>query len=234
MTVRIVQVVSSYYPQIGGGSHVRRLPEGCFEAGDHVVVLTHQVGGSTADESIGGIRVIRFPLTAGSRHYPFSLSLFQHRNSHTADFNLIRAHSYHNVVGHTAARIRLPFVFTAHHDGAGHTPFWAFLHRLYKHIGGRLFRTADAVIRVSEAERDMVMDPRDTMRFTDSLEASLVAGRVQAGGVQLPSWADVVADTRELYSPVRGRVTWPNERDPPDMRTLFLPLSTAAEPRGAA
>lgn len=78
------------------------------------------------------------------------------------------------------------------------------------------------------------MGPRDTRRFTDSLEASLLVGRIQAGGVQLPSWPDIVADTRELYSRVSPRAIRRSERDPPDLRTLLLPLSAEAELRGAA
>jgi hypothetical protein len=66
--------------------------------------------------------------------------------------------------------------------------------------GWQDFQSGQRNICVSDAERDMVMDSRDTMRLTASLEASLVVDRVQEGGVQLPSWADVVANTRELYS----------------------------------
>jgi hypothetical protein len=58
-------------------------------------------------------------------------------------------------------------------------------------------------------------DPRDTSRLTGSLEAPLLASRVQAGGAQLPAWADVVADRRKLYSRALQRAAWPSERDPP-------------------
>jgi glycosyltransferase involved in cell wall biosynthesis len=156
--VKIAQVVASYHPQIGGlETHVRRLAEGCFEAGDQVVVLTHQVADSPVDQWIGGIRVLRFPMTLSSRNYQLSLSLFQYLRSHTADFDLVHAHSYHNLVGHAAAHSRLPFVFTPHYHGTGHTPFRAFLHRLYRPMGGRLFNKADAIICVSNAERDIVI-----------------------------------------------------------------------------
>ena len=65
--MRIAQVVSSYHPRIGGvETHVRRLAQGCAEAGDDVTVLTHQVDGSPVDEWIGAVRVRRFPLTVSS------------------------------------------------------------------------------------------------------------------------------------------------------------------------
>jgi hypothetical protein len=47
-----------------------------------------------------------------------------------------------------------------------------------------------------------LVDPRDTRRFTDLLAASLLAGRIPAGDLKLPTCADVVADTRELNSRV--------------------------------
>lgn len=354
-------MVSSYHPLIGGvETHVRHLAEGCAEAGDQVMTLTHQLGDSPADEWIGAVRVRRFPLTAASRNYPFSLSLFRYLRSHATDFDLVHVHSYHTLVGHAAVGSGLPVVFTPHYHGTGHTSLRAFLHRLYRPAGARLFRAADAVICVSEAERDLVIkdfpgvagravtipngtepklpgsnerwlmlnepvvltvgrleryknvdliidafralpyaavlvvvgdgpdrarlerhaeasepgwpvlftrripgprldqllahasvvvsasdheafgltladglvsgarvvasdipahaalarlagvngpvalvDPRDTGRFTDLLMASLLAGRIPAGDLKLPSWADVVADTRELYSRVR-------------------------------
>jgi glycosyltransferase involved in cell wall biosynthesis len=156
--VRIAQVVSSYHPQIGGvEKHVQRLAQGCAEAGDSVTVLTHQLSGSPTDEWMGPVRVLRFPLTVRSRNYPFSLSLFRYLRIHAPDFDLVHVHNYHNVVGHAAIISRLPFVFTPHYHGTGHTPFGAFLHRLYRPAGARQFTAAEAVICVSEAERDLVI-----------------------------------------------------------------------------
>jgi glycosyltransferase involved in cell wall biosynthesis len=48
-----------------------------------------------------------------------------------------------------------------------------------------------------------LVDPRDTRQFARLLAESLLAGRVSAGDLKLPSWAEVVADTRELYARVR-------------------------------
>jgi glycosyltransferase involved in cell wall biosynthesis len=156
--LRIIHVVSSYHPRIGGvETHVRHLAQGCAEAGDDVTVLTHQVDGSPVDEWIGAVRVRRFPLTVSSLTYPFSLSLFRHLRSHAADFDLIHVHSYHTLVGHAAHGCRPPLVFTPHYHGTGHTPLRAFLHRLYRPAGARQFRAADAVICVSDAERDLVI-----------------------------------------------------------------------------
>ena len=104
-----------------------------------------------------GVRVRRFPLTVHSRAYPLSWSLFRYLRSHAADFDLIHVHSYHTVVGHAAHGCDLPLVFTPHYHGTGHTALGIVLHRLYRPAGARLFRTADAIICVSEAERGLVI-----------------------------------------------------------------------------
>jgi glycosyltransferase involved in cell wall biosynthesis len=156
--LRIAYVVSFYYPRVGGvETHVRRLAQGCAEAGDQVTVLTHQVDGSPAEELVDGVQVRRFPLTVSSHTYTLSLPLFRNLRSHLADFDLVHVHSYHTLVGQAAHRIRVPVIFTPHYHGTGHTPLRAFLHRLYRPAGARVFRAADAVICVSEPERDLVI-----------------------------------------------------------------------------
>jgi 1,2-diacylglycerol 3-alpha-glucosyltransferase len=156
--LRLAQVVSTYHPRIGGvETHVQRLAQGCAAAGDDVVILTHRAGDAPADEWIGGIRVLRFPMTVPSRNYSLSLSLFSYLRRHAADFDVVHVHSYHTVIGHAAVRSHRPFVFTPHYHGTGHTPFRAFLHTLYRPAGARLFRAADAVICVSEVERGLVI-----------------------------------------------------------------------------
>jgi hypothetical protein len=103
--LRVAQVVSSYHPRIGGvETHVQRLAQGCAEAGDDVVVLTHQVGGAPADEMVGATRVLRFPMTVPSRNYSLSLPLFSYLRRHAADFDIVHVHSYHTVIGRSSSR----------------------------------------------------------------------------------------------------------------------------------
>jgi glycosyltransferase involved in cell wall biosynthesis len=156
--VRIAHVVTSYHPQIGGvETHVRQLARGCVAAGDKVTVLTHRVGDDPAEESLDGVRVLRFPMTVSSRNYPLSLSLFRYLTRHASDFDVAHGHNYHTVVGHAAIGSGLPFVFTPHYHGTGHTAFRVLLHRLYRPVGERLLTAANALICVSEAEQDLVI-----------------------------------------------------------------------------
>ena len=156
--MRIAQVVASYHPKIGGVEAIaRRLAHGCVQAGDRVTVFTHQFDDSPAEEWMDGVRVLRFPLTLKGRNYQASLALFRYIKENVAEFDLVHAHSYHTLMGHAAVRTHLPFVFTPHYHGTGHTSFRAFLHRLYRSLGSRQFRAADAIICNSESERALVL-----------------------------------------------------------------------------
>jgi 1,2-diacylglycerol 3-alpha-glucosyltransferase len=156
--MKIAHAVAAYYPHIGGVETVaQRLSHGCAEAGDQVTVLTHQLDDSPAEEWMGPVRVLRFPLTLTANNYPVSIGLFRHLKGHAADYDLVHAHSYHTLVGQAAVGSRLPFVFTPHYHGTGHTPFRAMLHQIYRPVGARQFAASDAIICVSEAERGHVV-----------------------------------------------------------------------------
>lgn len=156
--MRIAFLVSSYYPQVGGiQTHVRRIAEGCAAAGDAVTVLTHRSDDQKPTEMIGGVRVLRFPLTVPSQTYPFSLKLFRYLRKHATEFDLVHAHSYHTLAGQSAIGTGLPFVFTPHYHGTGHTPVSVLFHRVYRPVGARLFSAPQAIICVSNAERELVV-----------------------------------------------------------------------------
>jgi len=156
--MRIAQIVSSYQPRLGGvETHVRHIAEGCARAGDEVTVFTHGVDGAPAEEISAGVRVCRFPLTVNSAAYPFSLSLFRGFRTRAGDFDVAHVHSYHTLAAHAAVGTGVPLVFTPHYHGTGHTKMRAVLHRLYRPAGSRIFQAADAIVCVSEAERDLVV-----------------------------------------------------------------------------
>lgn len=135
---------------------MRRVAEELALLGDEVTVLTHQPGGLPAEEAMGPVRVLRFPPTVNLLNYPLSLPLFGYLRAHASDFDIVHAHSYHTLVGQGAIGTGLPFVFTTHYHGTGHTRLRALLHRLYRPAGGRMLAAADALICHSAAERDLV------------------------------------------------------------------------------
>lgn len=157
--MRIAQVAGRYHPKIGGvETHVRRLAQGLSAGGDEVTVLTHRVGDLSADETVDSVRILRFSLTVSATHYQFSRELFRYLREHATDFDVVHAHNYHNIVGQAAVRCHLPYVFTPHYHGTGHTALRAMLHHVYRPVGARQFAAAEAVICVSDAERDLVVN----------------------------------------------------------------------------
>ena len=52
-----------------------------------------------------------------------------------------------------------------------------------------------------------LVNPRDTTQFTSLLSESLASGGIQFADFRMPSWTEVVADTRELYSGYTARAT---------------------------
>ena len=155
--MRVAHVVASYHPRIGGvETHVRRIAEACAVAGDQVTVLTHAAGTAPAVEDAGAVRVLRFTETVRSVRYPLSLPLFRYLASHAGEYEVVHAHSYHTLVGQAAVRSGLPFVFTPHYHGTGHTLAASLMHRVYRPVGARMLTGADAVICVSQAERDLM------------------------------------------------------------------------------
>ena len=155
--MRVAHVVASYHPRIGGvETHVRRIAEACAVAGDTVTVLTHADGTAPAVEDAGAVRVLRFTETVRSVRYPLSLPLFRYLASHAGEYEVVHAHSYHTLVGQAAVRSGLPFVFTPHYHGTGHTLAASLMHRVYRPVGARVLTGADAIICVSQAERDLV------------------------------------------------------------------------------
>src|SRR6202042_1554858 len=88
--------------------------------------------------------------------YPLSLPLFRYLAGHAGEFEVVHAHSYHTLVGQAAVRSGLPFVFTPHYHGTGHTLAASLMHRVYRPAGARVLAAADAIICVSQAERDLV------------------------------------------------------------------------------
>jgi len=156
--MRVAHVVASYHPSIGGvETHVRRIAEACAIAGDTVTVLTHATGTAPGTEDTGAVRVIRFAETVRSVRYPLSLPLFHYLARHAGEFEVAHAHSYHTLAGQAAVRPGLPLVFTPHYHGTGHTMAASLLHRVYRPAGVRMLAGADAIICVSQAERDLVV-----------------------------------------------------------------------------
>jgi glycosyltransferase involved in cell wall biosynthesis len=197
--MRVAHVVASYHPRIGGvETHVRRIAEACAVAGDEVTVLTHATGTAPELEDVGAVRVLRFPETVRSVRYPLSLPLFRYLAGHAAEFEVVHAHSYHTLVGQAAARSGLPFVFTPHYHGTGHTRAAAVMHRLYRLAGLWVLTNADAVICVSQAERASLAGDFPAIARKIRVIPNGTDPRTPATGRQLPGGPPVLLTVGRL------------------------------------
>lgn len=152
--LRIALVAPRYLPHVGGVEvHVAQLAAHLARMGDAVDVLTHEPDRRLPrGETAGGVTVRRFPIV-GSQNYALSPRLWAYLRDGGERYDIVHAHSYHATAALAAGWLaRAPFVFTPHYHGTGHSPFRAWLHRLYRPAGRSLVARADAVICVTQAE----------------------------------------------------------------------------------
>lgn len=158
--MRVVLVTPGFLPDQGGvETHTGRLATELAALGVDVRVLTARRGpGGVRREIRDGVPVQVFPAwrtTAMSISPRLVLAgLLAHR-----DADVVHVHSYHAACGFAALSGAVaPVVFTPHFHGGGHTGAAVALHRVYGLVGRALFRSARAVICVSRAERDAVVE----------------------------------------------------------------------------
>ncbi len=72
--------------------------------------------------------------------------------------DIVHVHSYHATTAVAALVTRKPVVFTPHYHGQqGHSVTAGLLHKGFRHLGVWVLRRADAIICVSQAERDLLV-----------------------------------------------------------------------------
>ncbi|MEM0316260.1 MAG: glycosyltransferase family 4 protein, partial [Archaeoglobaceae archaeon] len=153
----IAIVTPRFFPYIGGvETHVYEIAKRLnFE----LEVLTTDPSGKLPKlEEIDGIKVRRFKSYAPSNAYFVSPELKSFLKKHSRDYDLIHAHNFHAFPALYAA-LSNPrrLVFTPHYHGHGHSFLRNFLFRFYKIYGKRVFEKADAIICVSNFEKNLVL-----------------------------------------------------------------------------
>jgi glycosyltransferase involved in cell wall biosynthesis len=159
LIMRIAFLSPQYAPSVGGVErHVAEIARRAAEHGHEAEVLTQ-----TADaelprlEQVDGVPVRRFASVNGSSAFGLPPGLFAYLGRSGDAYDLIHAHGYHALPALGALGVRSrPVVFTPHYHGTGHTRLARMLHRPYRPLGRLLFRHADAVVCVSQAEGELV------------------------------------------------------------------------------
>ncbi|AEA46589.1 glycosyltransferase family 4 protein [Archaeoglobus veneficus] len=158
--MKIAQVCPRFLPHIGGvETHVYEISKRLVEEFDVEVLTTDPTGKLAKIEEIGGFTVRRFKSLAPSDSYYLSPSLHWYLKRTSGEYNIIHAHSYHAFPALHAAMTKKEnkLIFTPHYHGKGHSLIRNLLHKPYKPLGSKIFDKADAIICVSEYEKNLVL-----------------------------------------------------------------------------
>jgi len=159
--MKILQVCPKYYPSIGGvEEHVRNISERLAKKHDVTVFTTDPSGKLPKEEVINGVKIKRFKSWAPDEAYYFSDALRKSLIRHSNEFDVVHAHNYHAFPALYAANAKKTgrFVFTAHYFAKGSTSFRSFLHMPYKLFGKKIFQKADAIISISNFEKNLLCE----------------------------------------------------------------------------
>jgi glycosyltransferase involved in cell wall biosynthesis len=144
----------------GVENHVRAISHRLAESNEVHVLTTDPLNILPKEQLVEGVQIIRFRAFAPREAYHFSSGLRKYLKEHSEDYDIVHAHSYHDVPAYYAAisKAENKLVFTPHfHGTVGHTFFRNLLHVIYKPLFGRkIFIKADKVICHSNFERNMI------------------------------------------------------------------------------
>lgn len=156
--MNVVQVVPRYPPRTGGvETHVRELAERLVERGHEVTVVTADAGDDVQRREIrNGVAVRRHRGAAPGGAFHVAPGVFA--SIRRLDAHIVHAHNYHSLpllFAALAAREKR-FVATTHYHGGSANPVRDRLLRAYRPLGRWTLRGADAVVAVSDHERDQL------------------------------------------------------------------------------
>ena len=158
--MKIVQVCPRYYPDPGGVEKiVQEISERLVERGHEVkVVTTDPAGGLPKNETINGVKIIRFKSFAPQDAYYFPGGMYSYLKS--VDCDLIHAHNYHAFPALMACLAKKGhiLILSPYYHGKGHTVFRDLLFKIYtKVFGNYFFNNADLIISPSDFEAEMLI-----------------------------------------------------------------------------
>jgi glycosyltransferase involved in cell wall biosynthesis len=158
-----ILVVSKFYPPVIGGveTTVLELCENYVRKGHdcRVVVMDPERGGM---EKLNGVEVHRFPVDtkvlAGLNRHIFRYLARELRSSR---YDIVQIHNFHILLSFQTAlfcRLRgVPYIFSAHYHGKGHTPIRNLLFNAYKTVGRLGLSGSARVTTGSKFERSKLL-----------------------------------------------------------------------------
>lgn len=155
--MHVVQVTQSYPPSQGGvENHVEAISTRLVEAGYDVTVLSADAGTGERTESKNGVTVRRYRSFSPKDAYHFAPQVADVIRKIEPD--IVHAHNYHALLLPFAAFAArdTPLIVTPHYHGGSETRFRDLLLKIYHPIGQCVLDLANAVVAVSEWERDQL------------------------------------------------------------------------------
>ena len=156
--MKIVQVTTRYPPHRGGvETHVKETSERLVDRGHEVTVLTADASGELeSTERRNGVLIRRHRGIAPNGAFHVAPGIV--RTLQRLDADVIHAHNYHSLPLFFAALTlgEARFVVTPHYHAASANSVRHWLLSVYRPFGGWALGQADAVIAVSEWERDQL------------------------------------------------------------------------------
>lgn len=183
----VLYVTHRYPPRTGGvETHVRELATRLATRGEDVTVFSADAGAGVSAESVdNGVRVRRFRSFSPAEAFYVSPRLAA--AVHRADADVVHAHNYHAFPLFFAALgvDDTRFIVTPHYHGGSADGVRDRLLSCYRPFGRWALRRADAVIAVSEWERDR-------LRADFGVDATVIPN-----GVDVERFADAEPVERE-------------------------------------
>ncbi|HUL39869.1 MAG TPA: glycosyltransferase family 4 protein [Methanomassiliicoccales archaeon] len=158
-----ILVVSKFYPPVIGGVEVtvKELCEEYVRKGQEVtaVVMTK---GDFEDRAVNGVRVLRFPsdrlLLGGFNRGVLS---FMKETLRPEEYDIVHVHNFHILLSFQSAMMcalrDMPYVFSPHYHGKGHTVARDMLFQGYRRLGRIGLSRAQAVTCASEYEKGKLL-----------------------------------------------------------------------------
>ena len=158
-----ILVVSKFYPPVIGGVEVtvKELCEQYVKQG-HQVTAAVMTKGDFQEGLVNGVEVVRFPqdrllLGGFNRRALF----FMRKALNRKGFDIVHIHNFHILLSFQSAMMcalnSMPYVFSPHYHGKGHTAFRNMLFQFYKRIGASGLLKADAITCASEYEKEKLL-----------------------------------------------------------------------------
>ncbi|MCU0861492.1 MAG: glycosyltransferase family 4 protein [Methanomassiliicoccales archaeon] len=156
-------VVSKFYPPVIGGVEVtvKELCQEYVRQGHEVTALV-MTRGAREDERTEGVRVLRLPvdrlLLGGFNRAALG---YMRRELAPANFDVVHVHNFHILLSFQSSLMcvlrSMPYVFSPHYHGKGHTALRDMLFKAYRRIGAVALRKASAITCASGFERSLLL-----------------------------------------------------------------------------